>query len=447
MMKNVFCVAALLASPALTPAGESEPNSLPRPLELVGLHAYADKILCAGETIHFRVSSTVPYELSVCRLGQQVDDPAGDEVLFTFPKSPPVAQPIHPGSFVFVEKAFPADQPLEALTLECWVRPWRLNSWQTLISQYDYPSACGFGLFIDADGKLQFYLGDGAAYRKELAGVGPQLEVRRWYHVVATWDGKTKSLWLDGELAEQWPFERPARVPNAPLRLGSCGQDGSAVNILDGDLAMPVIYGRMLTADEIAKRYDGKGLEPAHGEDVLACWPLGEERGDRIEDVSGSERHGRIVNEATWMIGGPSFDGSKVSRYGDYDPATDVTRGHGLRFASDDLYDCRWNVTHEYRIPKTAKPGHYVGRFRFEIDGVPRLYDATFVVKKAEDQPKAPILVIASTNSWLAYMATAFLVTPPGLLYHCGTGGITNSPVYPPIFCLDRNHQGGLPAY
>ena len=447
MTRNVFYVAALLAFPALISAGEDEPNSLAKPLELAGLHAYADKILCAGETIHFRVSSTEPYELSVCRLGHEVDDPSGDEALFTFPKSPPVAQPIHPGSFVLVEKAFPADKPLDAVTLECWVRPWRLNSWQTLISQYDYPSACGFGLFIDAEGKLQFYLGDGGAYRKELAGVGPQLEVRRWYHVVATWDGKTKSLWLDGELAGQWPFAGPARVPDVPLRLGSCGHDGPAVNILDGDLAMPVIYGRSLTADEIIERWGGKGLEPARGDDVLACWPLSEERGDRIEDVSGNERYGRIVNEATWMIGGPSFDGSKVPRYGDYDPAKDATRGHGLRFASDDLYDCRWNVTHEYRIPKTAKPGHYVGRFRFEIDGVPRLYDATFVVKKPKDEPKAPILVIASTNSWLAYMATAFPVTPPGLLYHWGTGGITNSPGNPPAYCMYRNHHGGLPAY
>jgi predicted ATPase len=38
------------------------------------------------------------------------------------------------------------------------------------------------------------------------------------------------------------------------------------------------------------------------------------------------------------MIGGPSFNAA-VSQFGTYDPAT---RGHGLRFASDDLFDCRW---------------------------------------------------------------------------------------------------------
>ena len=63
------------------------------------------------------------------------------------------------------------------------------------------------------------------------------------------------------------------------------------------------------------------------------------------------------------MIGGPSFDGAKVPRYSQYEPAKDPKRGHGLRLASDDLFDCQWQVTEEFRIPETAKPGIYVGRF------------------------------------------------------------------------------------
>lgn len=104
-------------------AAESVP--LPRPMQLDGLHAYAEKIVTAGEPIHIRVSSTVPYELSICRLGWQVDNPAGDEVLLSFPESPRTSQPIHPGSFVHVERRLPADRVIDALTLECWVRPWQ----------------------------------------------------------------------------------------------------------------------------------------------------------------------------------------------------------------------------------------------------------------------------------------------------------------------------------
>ena len=114
------------------------------------------------------------------------------------------------------------------------------------------------------------------------------------------------------------------------------------------------------------------------------------------------------------MIGGPGFDGSQVPRFGEYDPGKDPKRGHGLRLASDDLYDCRWHVTEAYRIPETAKPGIYVGRFRYELDRTPRIYHVTFVVKKPKARPRAPVLVLAATATWGAYSAASFPVTPPG---------------------------------
>ncbi|MHB0956986.1 MAG: N,N-dimethylformamidase beta subunit family domain-containing protein [Pirellulaceae bacterium] len=420
---------------------------LPRAMPLEGLHAYAEKIVSAGDTIHFRVTSTVPYELSICRLGHAVDDPARDDVLFTFPESPPVQQPIHPGSFVHVSEGLPDDVPLAALTLECWGRPWRLNGWQSLLGQHNYPTACGYSLGLDVEGRVQFYLSDGGIYRPERTLRGPVLAHRQWQHVVGTWDGATKSLWVDGKLAAQEIFGGPVQAGTAPLWLGACGHDGPAVNILDGDLAMPVLYDRALSADEIRARYRDQGLTPATGQGVLACWPLTEERGERVADCSAHGRHGQIINSANWMIGGPSFDGSQVPRFSDYEPTQDPQRGHGLRFASDDLYDCRWQVNHEYTIPKTAKPGLYVGRFRFTLDGQPRLYHATFVVKREATAPKAPLLVIAATSTWLAYRATPFAVEPP--TRHCfwDCAGIPNSAGEPPAYCMYRDHQAGQPAY
>jgi N,N-dimethylformamidase beta subunit-like protein/concanavalin A-like lectin/glucanase superfamily protein len=439
------CCFLVLLSGRVCTASDGPP--LPKAIDVPGVHSYAQKTIAAGDMIQFRTSATVPYELSICRLGPMIDDPADDEVLKTFAIAEPTPQPIHPGSFVHVEKGLPAEEPLAALSLEVWVRPWAVKGWQTLISQHNYPTACGYGLFLNEQGSAQFYLGDGGDYRAEWTLTGPKLEARRWQHVVGTWDGKVKRLWIDGKLVGEQPFEGPARPGTAPLWLGACGHDGPAVNLLEGDLAMPVVYDRALSPEEVQARFQQQGLQPAAGDGLLACWPLDEERGDVVADVSSHARHGRIVNSGTWMIGGPSFDGSKVPRYSDYDPAEDTRRGHGLRLASDDYYDCRWKVTEEYRIPETARPGLYVGRFRFEIGGVPRLYHVTFVVKKRPDASKAPILVIASTNSWLAYQATPFAPQPPGSLYHWGTGGIANGPGNPPAYCMYRNHGAGQPAY
>ena len=189
--------------------------------------------------------------------------------------SPPIPLPISPGSFIRVAKGLPADQSLQALTIECWVRPRQLNAWQSLIGQHNYPTACGYSLGIDANGRIGFYVGDGGEYQSNQALQGPALAQDQWQHVVGTWDGKTKSLWIDGRLVAQEAFEGPVRPGTAPLWLGACGHNGPAVNHLQGDLAMPAIYSRALSADEIEARYRDQGHTPAAGDAVLACWSDG----------------------------------------------------------------------------------------------------------------------------------------------------------------------------
>ena len=56
---------------------QQQPAAIPphRRIELRGLHAYAEKSIAAGETIHFRTSSTVPCQLSVVRLAGDITWP------------------------------------------------------------------------------------------------------------------------------------------------------------------------------------------------------------------------------------------------------------------------------------------------------------------------------------------------------------------------------------
>jgi hypothetical protein len=144
-------------------------------------------------------------------------------------------------------------------------------------------------------GRIAFYLGDGGAYRPDGALHGPVLAQDQWQHVVGTWDGKTKSLWIDGRRVAQQAFEGPVRPGSAPLWLGACGHNGPAVNHLQGDLAMPVIYSRALSADEIQARYRDQGRTPAAGDAVLACWPATDSGGSRVADHSPHGRHGHVV--------------------------------------------------------------------------------------------------------------------------------------------------------
>ena len=128
-------------------------------------------------------------------------------------------------------------------------------------------------------------------------------------------------------------------------------------------------------------------------------------------------------------------------------PRRTPARGHGLRLASDDLFDCRWKVSHEYRLSDDARSGIYAGRIRFHQDGDDRLYHVVFIVKKAASRKRAPIALICSTNTWKAYAATPFSPTWKGIKKSIGNNGFANSAGDPPAFCFYRPHKGGQGTY
>ena len=211
-----------------------------RPIVVEGVHAYTDRVsVAAGDVIRFHVSSSHPYELQVCRLGTDVDGPSRDEVLHSFGPSPAAVQPIHPGSYLIVDKPLdPETSACRRLTLEVWIRRWRTIGRQAIIGQFDQPSHCGFGLFVNEDGSLGFYLGDGGAFVAENLHTTPPGQLRmevnpqglktfpdntpssvlsnHWHHVVARFDGAVKQVWVDGRQVAALEAFRSGAARDAP---------------------------------------------------------------------------------------------------------------------------------------------------------------------------------------------------------------------------------------
>lgn len=443
---------------AAPPSGASIPPH--RALSLSGVHLYTDRpSYAAGETLTAFSSATIPCTLEIVRLGDDLDSPAHDEMLHSLKLDQPAMQPLHPGSYIHVAKGLPAD-PLGAVSLECWIRLWIVHEPQGIITQLD--DANGLGLLVFPDARLGFFAGecdDPAAtpHRTEAKLTLPGAPSfnpfvtppSTWHHVVAVLAGGRKSLWLDGRLVGSWEHNEPAVPGDCALRIGALGQKGAAAGFLDADIAMPAIYGRALSEEEIRTRYAVRGLTPPDAEpDLLGCWPLAEERGEETADASAAARHGRIVNHATWMIGGPSFLPA-IARYRrDYDPDKDSARGHGLRLASDDLYDCRWRPTLTFTLPKSARSGLYAVRGRFSGEAGEMLTHAVFVVRRAASAARAPIALLFSTNTWKAYSGAPFGPAWPGVLANVGNKGYEPKPADPLApFCFYRFHRAGQPTY
>jgi hypothetical protein len=414
---------------------------------VAGTHGYADAHgVSAGGTIRFLISSDVPYHVTFCRLGQQIDDPAGDEILADGGRFPARQQSIHPGSYIHVEKRLRSRLP--AFTAEAWVRPWNLDRLQGVVTQEDKQDARGFALGIGKDGYVGFFLGDGVSPDEAVIHRSPSGSVTKgkWYHLVATWDGHEKQIWVNGQLLGRWPFVGFLDPGPHPLRIGAMGDWSETLRFLDGDIAMPAIYDRGLSPQEIHDRFKAGGLGVPEPRGLLGCWSLTEEKGDAVADVSPHRRSGRIINHATWMIGGPTFN-PDVPRFGHYDPQHDSQRGHGLRLASDDLYDCAWQETTRWRVPVTARSGVYVARIAYAGAAGEKLAHIPFVVRRAKRSTPAPLLVVCSTNTWRAYNGAPFGVWPNSLHATIGTDGLPNSSGNPPAYCFYRNHASGQGTY
>ncbi len=424
-------------------------NSIPphKATRLPGLHAYAETSIRAGDEINFRVSSSVPYEYRVVRYGTDIDERSSDRIIQATHKGLSQEQPIHVGSYVHVSPDSQDPEKINALSISCWVRPWHNEDFQGLVTRFDAASKQGYGLFFNQNRRISFQLGSDRPSDCSTKLIGPSLDPYAWHHVCAIWGDGRATLWVDGRQVADDNGPAEISVRGVPLRLGAAGNGNEADHFADADLAEIEIYDRVLEKAEMValfKPHDAEGPVPGK-QGLIGRWHFSEEKGDRVADQSGRRRHGRIINHATWMIGGPRFDSSTVPRYKKYDPKMDPTRGHALRLASDDLYDCRWDRTHTCRIPEHAKPGLYAGIFTYTYEGQVGEYHVSFIVRKHETRPQAPVLVVCSTNTWLAYNSTPFALNVKNA--HWPNGGHQDCPDEWPSYSCYRDHRAGQPTY
>ena len=406
-------------------------------VKVPGLHAYAERYLYAGDTLHLKCASTIPYHCTIHKLDSPLDKTEKATQLEEIPLCEGKIQDIHPGSYVRIQNSFPAQAKIGTLAIECWVRPWEILHKQAIFSQFDFCSEEGFLLGLLPSGKLHWCLGKQS---KTLL----QLTRQCWHHLVMNIELDCIKLYCDGQLICDENREQSCYFPKTPLCLGSAQYDGVAGYFLDADLAIPCLYSCPLSPEEVNQRLLDRGTSAPQSSTLLSCWLLKEEIGSTINDSGRSQWHGEIINNGTWMTGGPSFDSLKVPRYESYSPEVDPGRGHGLRLASDDLYDCHWETTETFRVPENATTCIYFARYHYQWKGKEAHYDVTFFVRNKK-KGKAPILVVATSNTWAAYNSPSFPESSTLDFYP-----IHDAPECaeePPVYSCYVDHKAGQPAY
>ena len=213
-----------------------------------------------------------------------------------------------PGSWISLPN-FPALNPTNAFTVECWVQPAIArpddNDVATPFASIHRTSTQARGwIFYQMASGWNFRLGNRNGY---IANVTSSTLPRAgtWAHLVATYDGVTVALYINGQLEAS--ATTPARYdPNLtqPISIGGRADDTFRFNGLVDEVT---IFPRALTAAEIQGHFANAaspGPSPAYPQLILSQNPAGYYRLDEPAYSAGAEPIAR-----NFGIAGTSLDG------------------------------------------------------------------------------------------------------------------------------------------
>jgi len=435
-------------------------------LDAMGIVGYADRLsVQPGETIQFMVSSQLPrYEAQIVRLIHGDPNPLGpgmkEEVLETSANGEYAGrhQPLVVGSYVTVPDA-PALRLEGSFTITAWIaatRPGEVG-WsnepdaQGIVTKWSEADGQGYGLFIDADGRLSVRVGAGSG---QVATVVAEPPLRPWvpaivggtsprphgvptvwYFVAASFDAASKQLTvyqrpLDAHpsdptrvtVAETTEVSGPAPTDVPLLMAARWAEDGDVGGFYSGKIDDPRVYNRALSTEEVDSIEQGGG--PL---DAVAAWDFSADIAtDRVRDTAPRGLDGRTINLPTRAVTGHRWDATEM----DYRQALD--QYSAIYFHDDDLLDAAWDVGFAFDVPDDLPSGVYAARLQTTTseDYVP------FFVRPLQGTATAKIALLIPTFSYLAYASTGSSSFPRRMSTYAGHtdgSGVTYSTRLRPV--------------
>ncbi|MFD1708850.1 N,N-dimethylformamidase beta subunit family domain-containing protein [Siminovitchia sediminis] len=304
----------------------------------------------------------------------------------------------------------------DGLTLQCFIWPTTPEKRQGIISRWSDNSGKGWALLIE-DGHLVFVVGDG---KNESRVKCPQpLFPEVWYSVVVRLDvanqlvsisqvakvnsvnsrvGRVAAIESDGQVTEKFTtIPADAGVPVIIAGLSRDSNSNKVVANYNGKIDAPKLYSRPLNDKEVEQLQDGSTVGGA-----VAAWDFAEgitENGiptDLVYDVTGSNLHGRCINQPDRGMTGWNWKGREEhfihapEEYG------------AIWFHEDSLDDCRWQKSFSLQIPLDIKSGAYA--VKVEKDG--HFDHIPFFITPPQDTATAKVAVLIPTLSYMAYANT-----------------------------------------
>lgn len=399
---------------------------------------YSDKISARpGESIDFMVScedGAREFEAGIVRLicGDHHPDGPG---LKLEPVATPVDgryegrhQPIAIGSSAIVS-GLPALADLPEFTILAAIWPTLPGGdRQTIFSEWDGETRCGFKLQIDAGGHLALKIGDGNGVSEILRTSKPVME-RIWQLVTVVYDGQTREIRLFNDPLEKAPGLSESEVACHKIK-SAIGRPGVPFVIAahcaaraergafqptechyNGKIDSPRVVARAVRREALKEvLYDPLGC--ADSDRLVAAWDFSVGISTQeIVDRSPNQHHGHTVNLPTRGMTGYNWTGEVFSWAGAPD------QYGAIHFHEDDLYDAQWKTSFSLEVPASLPSGIYAAHVKTEQgdDYIP------FAVRAAVGKRTSDVCFLMSTATYMAYANSRVSIDAiSGREFECG---------------------------
>ena len=389
----------------------------------IRLFGYSDPLAAKlTEPVDFKLSAegTKEATLEIVRLVHGDYNPKGpgfieEPIPSDLPKSVAVKrQYTQNGSFAWVKNDNGILSPKGAFSVFTFIWPSLPGkARQTIMGSWNVNQSKGYGLGINPEGKLEFWVGDGKTVDQLSADV--PLVPKVWVLAAASFDPKTgearlmqinvQNAW-NSHIGPVTPYDHNCHVVET-LRVKPAASEGhfylagaqehnpergDFVSMLyNGKIDRPALVDRALSVADMTAI--AQGQTPS---DVLAYWDttagytdhgIGnviEDKGPNKLDATGVNRPVRAMTGWNWKGRDDSFR-LNPDQYG------------GVAFHDDAMTDCNWETTVSWTPPASLKSGVYALKVTAgdQVDRIP-------VILRPE-KPRARIAVQMSTFTYLAY--------------------------------------------
>jgi len=184
----------------------------------------------------------------------------------------------------------------ESLTIEAWVKP-EGTGWRTILMKGSY----GYGLSIDGENKLRFWLDDKP---QNTLSSSDALVNGQWQHVAVVIDPvhDMSTFYIMGKESGSYTEATfNTQEGNGPLYFGREGSGCSDCNYYEGWLYQVTLWNHARSSGEI--NYFMNRAIPVGTSGLIGLWDFGQAAGQKVPELSGKAGDGDIINAGISGIG------------------------------------------------------------------------------------------------------------------------------------------------